>query len=359
VEASEHGPFEKLPHALLWALLAALTALFASAFTWARLPAALLLGAMLGGILLSTAGAKLKVPAPAYVIAQAIIGCLVASRITAAILHTFLADWPLFLLIVTGIVVMNGLLGWLIGRLGILPGTTAIWGLLPGAASAMMVMAEAYGADARLVAFMQYSRVVMVATSTSLIAHFYLAGGAEPPPPSTTPEFTWTGLAATFGIIATGAILGRLSRLPAGVLLLTLALGSVLHVAGLADIVLPRWLLIVGYCALGWHVGLLFTRAVVLRALKALPQTVLSIAVMMGLCACLGLILARTRHIDFLTAFLATSPGGLDAIAIIAAATKVDLGFIMALQCVRFLLVLAIGPFVSRFLADRLGSKIR
>ena len=39
------------------------------------------------------------------------------------------------------------------GEFRILPETTAIWGLLPGAAPAMMVMADAYGADARLVAF--------------------------------------------------------------------------------------------------------------------------------------------------------------------------------------------------------------
>ena len=40
-----------------------------------------------------------------------------------------------------------------------LPGTTAVWGSSPGAATAMVLMAEAFGADARLVAFMQYLRV--------------------------------------------------------------------------------------------------------------------------------------------------------------------------------------------------------
>ena len=37
-----------------------------------------------------------------------------------------------------------------------LPGTTALWGTSPGAASVMTIMAESYGADMRLVAFMQY-----------------------------------------------------------------------------------------------------------------------------------------------------------------------------------------------------------
>jgi Transition state regulatory protein AbrB len=38
----------------------------------------------------------------------------------------------------------------------------------------MMVMADAYGADARLVAFMQYVRAVMVAIVASIIARFWV-----------------------------------------------------------------------------------------------------------------------------------------------------------------------------------------
>jgi len=48
------------------------------------------------------------------------------------------------------------------------------------------------------------------------------------------------------------------------------------------------------------------------------------------------------------TAYLATSPGGLDAVAIIAASTKLDMPFIMALQTARIVLVIAIGPYLAR-----------
>ena len=41
-------------------------------------------------------------------------------------------------------------------RWQVLPGTTALWGTSPGAASVMTIMAESYGADVRLVALMQY-----------------------------------------------------------------------------------------------------------------------------------------------------------------------------------------------------------
>jgi len=44
-------------------------------------------------------------------------------------------------------------------------------------------------------------------------------------------------------------------------------------------------------------------------------------------------------------------PGGADSIAIIAASSKVDLPFVMAMQTARFLLVLLVGPSLARLVA--------
>jgi uncharacterized protein len=65
-------------------------------------------------------------------------------------------------------------------RFRIIPGTTAVWGMLPGGATVMMLMAEAYGADSRLVAFMQYLRVVMVAAAASVVSLMFVPSGGGP-----------------------------------------------------------------------------------------------------------------------------------------------------------------------------------
>jgi hypothetical protein len=52
-----------------------------------------------------------------------------------------------------------------------------------------------------------------------------------------------------------------------------------------------------------------------------------------------------------LTAYLATSPGGADAVAIIAASSRVDLPFVMAMQIVRLLVALLVGPTLARTIA--------
>ena len=80
-------------------------------------------------------------------------------------------------------------------------------------------------------------------------------------------------------------------------------------------------------------------------------------------------LLPRRRHrhhldgggragLDPLTAYLATSPGGADTVAIIAASTPVDVPFVMAMQTGRFLLVLALGPSLARLVARLLQQRL-
>ena len=54
---------------------------------------------------------------------------------------------------------------------------------------------------------------------------------------------------------------------------------------------------------------------------------------------------------------LATSPGGADSVAVIAVGSAVDAGFVMAMQMVRFFMVLLLGPRLSRWLVQRLTSR--
>lgn len=122
--------------------------MLAALLTWAQLSAALMLGPMIAGILMENGGARLRVPKLPFNAAQAVLGCMIARILTLDIIHSFERQWMLFLGIGLLVIVASCSLGWIISKLRILPETTAIWGLLPGAASAMMIMADAYGADA-------------------------------------------------------------------------------------------------------------------------------------------------------------------------------------------------------------------
>jgi membrane AbrB-like protein len=340
-----------------WAVLALLSAVLGALLHLAHLPAALMLGPMLAGIALEAAGGAVRVPSLAMNIAQGIIGCLIARAITADILGTFAARWPLFVGVVALTLGASLLLGWGVFRLGILPGTTPVWGMLPGAASAMILMAEAFGADFRLVAFMQYLRVALLAVTASVIARVWThASGGVPFEIAWFPPIAWGPFGVTLGLVALAVLVARTTRLPAGGLLCAMGAGIAVHLAAPAAIELPPWFLAIGYALLGWNTGLRFTRPVLAAAGRALPQTVASILALMLFCAGVAALLVIELHIDPLTAYLATSPGGLDSVAIIAASTRVDVPFVMALQTGRFLLILLLGPALSRFVARRIGA---
>jgi uncharacterized protein len=341
---------------LQWAILLGLSILFFLLLHATHLPAALLLGPMAAAIVVAAAGGSIRLPMHPFIVAQGVIGCLIALSIRPAALAEILHDWPLFLVVIGSVLMASNALGWLLTRWQVLPGTTAIWGSSPGAASAMTLMAEAFGADIRLVAFMQYLRVVFVAIVASVVSSIWVtAPAARVPEIVWFPSVPWLGLAQTLILIVLGSSLAVRLRIPAGPLLVPLVVGVVLQNTGMMEIVLPPWLLAASYAFVGWNIGSRFTRPILVHAARALPRVVASILTLIAICGGIAAILVWVADVDPLTAYLATSPGGADSVAIIAASSDVDVAFVMAMQTSRFIIVLLTGPAIARFIAKRTG----
>jgi membrane AbrB-like protein len=339
------------PAALHWAALIAGTLASVALFRLVGLSAALLLGAIAGAILVASFEGHVHIPPRSFILAQGVIGCLVAKAIGAASMGTMLKQWPIFLIGIGAVMAFAAVLGVLLARWKVLPGTTAIWGSSPGAATAMVLMAEAFGADIRLVAVMQYLRVAFVGLIASIVAREWAAPGAVAPVPTEWfPALTPGPLLATLAIAVAGSVIGVKSKIPAGPLLVTLAIATALEAAHVVTIALPPWLLAACYAVVGWSIGLRFTRPIVGYAARQLPRIVGSIVALIALCGGLAFALHITVGTDPLTAYLATSPGGADSVAIIAASSKVDLPFVMTMQIGRAIVAILIGPALARFL---------
>lgn len=340
-----------------WPVLLLLSSLLGGVLHALHFPAGALLGCMLAGILMSVQWGRLNLPKPFFMLAQAVLGCLMAQSMRPPALTKVLADWPLFLGINLLVISAGGLLGWWLVRRKVLPGTTALWGIAPGAASAMVLMAGSYGADTRLVAFMQYTRVVLVTAVAAGVAHLAMTVSATPaapaaPDPTTDMQHLYH-LGATLLLVVAAAAAAQRWKIPAGGMVLALLCGTVLQALGLLVIELPAALLVLAYAVIGWSVGLRFTRDILLHAWQALPMVLVAIAALMGLGLVLALLLVLLAGVAPLTAYLATSPGGADSVVVIAATSAVDAGFVMAMQLVRFLMVLVLGPRVTAWLAKK------
>ncbi|PWC37909.1 AbrB family transcriptional regulator [Azospirillum sp. TSO35-2] len=336
-----------------WVGLLALSAAVTLGLDAIGLPAAWLIGPMIAAIALGVGGASVRVPASGFTVAQAIIGCLVAHAVTPSILLSIARNWPLMLGTVGLTVLVSGIVGWLFVRYGNLPGTTAAWGVSPGAASAMVAMAGEHGADARLVAVMQYLRVVLVVLSASLVTHALKAGQPQGGAAAVAPgeALDPLGLAATLLVAAVGGWAGHRFRIPSGALLVPMVLGALVQSGAGVTLQLPHPLLTVTYTVIGWSIGLRFTREVLRHALRAVPQMLLSTGLMIALCSLSAWFLVSLLPTDPLTAFLATSPGGLDSVVVIALGSGVDLPLVLALQTLRLFIVVLSGPPLARLIA--------
>lgn len=331
-----------------WAVLVLGSGVLSAFFSLFQVPAAALLGCMLCAIAVAVRGATLAVSRWPFALAQGVIGMLMARSLNPAALARVAADWPLLLGSTLAVMAASAVLGWWLMRRQVLAGTTAVWGLAPGAASAMVLMADAYGADGRLVAFMQYLRVVVVTLLASLVAHW-----AAVPLDAHLAEPTYSTSAVVTTLLVAGgsAVLARWLAIPAGPLLVPLVLATAAQAVLDFHIALPTAVLALAYALIGWSVGLRFTPAVLGHAVRALPQVLASIVALI----LLGLLIAATLVLGAgyspLSAYLATSPGGADSVAVIAAHAQVDRGFVMAMQIARFVLVLLLGPALSRWVA--------
>ena len=128
-------------------------------------------------------------------------------------------------------------------------------------------------------------------------------------------------------------------------------IGAILAASHLVTITLPPWLLAACYALVGWSIGMRFTRPMMAYAARQLPRIVASILTLIALCGGLAYALHVVVGTDPLTAYLATSPGGADSVAIIAASSKVDMPFVMTMQIGRAIVAILIGPGLARLIA--------
>lgn len=339
-----------------WALLAALTIVLVVLFYKGGVGGAFFLAPLLAGVVCALSGSSIRIPQSSTLVSQAVIGCMVGSSLDAKMLGFMLASWPVVIFVVLSTGAAATAMAWVLARTGRFDAQTAAWGSMPGAASMVVSMAAELGGDARLVAFMQYVRVIIVVSTASLVAHLLTgaAHGGAPPPPAPllahlrSADVGFVQTAQTLIVAAIAFTAGRFLKIPAGPLIISATLAAILHLNHILDIKLPFWLLAIAYVAVGWYVGLQFDRQVLTLAFRSVPVMVMAIFVLIAICAAAGAGVSHFLNVDPLTGYLASSPGGLDSITILALDNKTNLSVIVTIQTLRFFAVLLAAPYLAR-----------
>lgn len=344
---------------LLLGLGSTLTGLLAQS---AGIPAGWLVGPMLVAVASALAWPNHPtVPRRARLASLAVVGGVLAAAYRPSVVPLIVDAWLPVCLVVSGTLLLSLAAGFLLAHFARLDGRTAALGTLPGAASGMLAMSAPLGADPRLVALMQYTRVVVVVLSAAVVSRLWLASEATENAPSeqsmqqavssadTIFQGVWITYALTVLVAALGAWAGTRLRLPAGGLLGPLVLGILLEQFGVLHLAWPPGVPQAAYLVLGLYVGLLFDRASARRAVHLLPVMLVSTMVLVLSCAGLGWVLTTFTNIDWLTAYLATTPGGIDSVAIMALGSGADAPLVLAIQMLRLIAVVLVGTLLGRW----------
>ncbi|HEX2739132.1 MAG TPA: AbrB family transcriptional regulator [Rubrobacter sp.] len=294
----------------------------------------------------------------------AVVGGVLASAFKPSVLPLIARHWLPVVLVICATLILSLGTGLLLSVFARLDRKTAALGALPGAASGMLAMSGPLGADPRLVALMQYTRVVVVVVSATLVSRFGLVPGTTSRPQTldqslqttsqganllvhgTIPTYALTAL-----IAALGAWAGTRLRLPAGALVGPLLIGVALEELGVLHLLWPPGVPEAAYLVIGLWVGLLFDGASVKRAGRLFPLVLASAVGLVVVCTALAWVLSALTGIDGMTAYLATTPGGIDSVAIVALGSGADAPLVLAVQMLRLLAVVLAGSLLGRWLA--------
>src|SRR3954468_16310578 len=185
-----------------------------AAMNAAGVPSPYLFAALLTGLTRALASSTtLTIPRPAFVASQAVTGVALGTYLQRSSLHVLADDWLAVALISLATLALSLAAGAALARLTILDRPTAALGMIAGGASGIVGISDDLGGDDRLVAFMQYLRVLVVVLVTPLLVGVIFPGAHAGSAPSTGPII---GTPGGWLLTAAIAIAGQAIPLPAG-----------------------------------------------------------------------------------------------------------------------------------------------
>lgn len=328
-------------------------------------PSPVLFGSLFAALLLAVSGAPTpRMPHRGTVAGQAMLGASTGAVVDPATLSRLAGDAGPVAAATLATIALSVLIGQGLRLHRGVSAATATFASIAGGASGVTAVAGELGADDRVVAVIQYLRVLVIIVGMPVVAALAFGGRmtatADPTAPSGIPGVAAAvtaalrpdllGLAFAALSVGAGLLLARVVRFPAADLLGPLVVAAVLAVTGLVPGLpahVPPLVEAAAFALIGLQVGLRFTRASLHEVARLLPLAFALILVLIAACAGLGLLLAAGIGVSSLDGYLATTPGGLYAVLVTAGVSGADVTFVLGVQVIRLLLVLLLAPLLA------------
>ncbi|WP_400161979.1 AbrB family transcriptional regulator [Brevibacillus sp. TJ4] len=303
-----------------------------------------LLGALVTTVVVKVLGYdKLWAPRWLRSIGLVVVGISLGLRMTPAIMET-MTDHIGLMLLATFITLLFGLINMLImHKMADVDWVTAFISNVPGGLSEMLSIGEKVGGNQQIISIFHSIRVVVIVLSTPFLVTWLYA---HPLSAAASVQNGEMGLVPTLLILAAGAVAAVLATrisIPAPYMLGPMLLTAVLCVSTNVlpeDHALPAFLVQVAQVLIGVSTGLQFSREDIIKHRRLFSFALVHAFLLLGMTLTLALSISYLTSTDVITNILATSPGGLTEMGLMALSVGADPLLVMAFQLFRVLFIL-------------------
>jgi hypothetical protein len=341
-------------------LLAALTppfitiliaALGGLAATLLGLPAGWLMGGALAVTVAAMAGVPVAMPGRVRDVAFVLIGMSMGASVAPDSL-TLLRSWPISLLgLAVELVVIIALTGWMLTKLFRLDPGTAYLSSFPGHLSFVMSIASAGVGDARQIAIIQVIRIFMLTIVVPLGSVFLPIDHFAAPVPTSFLSL-WELLALAGGCVLVGLVFIRL-KIPAGLVLGSMAAATAAKLGGLYDGSIPGPLVIGTFILTGALIGSRFAGITRKEFVQAAKGGVIATGMTVGIVTLVAWVVSLMVDMPYGQLWLGLSPGALEGMGALGIALGYDTAFIAAHHVIRLLMLSFAIPLVVLMIQRR------
>lgn len=307
-------------------------------FDWLDTPVPWMIGPMVAIAAVNLMGVTASPPPYARQLGQVVIGSSVSLYFTPPVVAALSTNLGAIALSTVSAFVIGGLGALTLSRISGVDGKSSFFASIPGGAMAMAVLADRHGAEVPPVAIAHSLRVsIVVLTVPFALTYGGIPMAFSPYKPVLPLDFPVLAVWLVAGYVL-GAVSERL-RLQNGHLLTPIFLGAALTMSGVQLSAVPHWMTSFAQLMFGLVLGARYERAFFVRYKLFLPFAIANSVFVLAASVVVAIFLAWAFDLPIATMILATAPGGMPEMTIVAQALQVGVPVVVAFHLFRIIVV--------------------
>ena len=316
---------------------------------WLRTPLPWMIGPLLAMAIFQFSGSRLEALPYAREGGQLVIGVALGLYFTPPVVREISTYGFYFVALGLAAIGVGALSARVLARLSGVDRATAYFSSMPGGAAEMAIMGEAHGAKVDRVALAHSLRMLIVVLAIPVAMTLSGFSGVDDYQP-VAQTFDAAGFVTLLAIATAAGLLARALKLRNPFMLGPLAAAIGLTIGGVTLSSVPTEVSNAAQLVLACALGTQFQQRFLREAPRFVGALLVSIAVLIVLCAGVGALIAWSSGAYLGSSLLAAAPGGIVEMAITAKVLKIGVPFVTAAHVMRYVIVVTLcAPFYRWF----------